>query len=515
MTRQIGTRLLIANTVASYVRLVLSAGLALLSSRWILSALGETDFGLYAVVAGIMAFLSFLTGALASSAQRHFAYSIGQGDAKAVGGWFNASLLLHIVLALLMLLVGVPFGLAMLNGVLSIPADRASACHIVFACTLVSVVTQVVTAPFAGMLTAKQRIIELSIYQLAQTLLTFLFAYSLVYIPSDRLLAYALGVMLIAVAVSCAQSVRCLAGFHECRLHVATWISEWWRVRELIYFAGWTVFGTAGYIANTQIMAFLINMFCGPRVNASYGIASQVSGQVASISQGLFNAMAPEITSSEGSGDRDRMIALALRMSKWSVLLVCFLLLPVLCETETVLAVWLAEVPSFAPSLCRVVLLAFLVDQITVGYMVAVSAHGRIAGYQITVGSTLIAGPLIAWAVFASGGGVVWAIGAGILAVRSLCSFERVLWVKRLLGVPVRRWLCSVLARCAAAIVLPAGAVLYIHTLMEASVGRLGLSFGASSAVLLFTCAFIGMDRSERSYVLGAAGKVVTLLKRA
>lgn len=513
MTHQSGTRLLIINTTVSYVRLVLSAALALLSSRWVLSSLGETDFGLYAVVAGIMVFLSFLTGALASAAQRHFAYSIGEGDIHAVVGWFNASMLLHIGLALLMVLVGIPFGWIMLNSVLNIPEGRLNVCHVVFLCTLVSVCLQIVTAPFAGMLTAKQRIAELTAYQLSHTVLTFILSYALFFVASDRLLAYSIGVMAIAIAVSASQSVRCVLSLQECRLQASRWKSEWWRVRDLLHFAGWTVFGTMGYIANSHIMAFLINVFCGPRINASYGIASQVSGQVASISQGLFNAIAPEITASEGRGDRERMIVLALRMSRWSVLLVCFLLIPVLLEAETLLGVWLAEVPEFAPALCRVVLLAFLVDQITIGYMVAVSAHGRIAWYQATVGSTLIAGPLIAWAVFAAGGSVVWAVGGGVLAVRSLCSLERVLWVRRLLGVPLHLWFRLVLVRCAAAIAPAIVAVVYIQTQCEPSPSRLALSFLAANIAMLLSCWYIGMDHVERGYVFGVVRKVGAILK--
>jgi Na+-driven multidrug efflux pump len=139
MRQLTGTKLVILNAGSTYIRMFLCAGLTLFSSRWILAALGQVDFGLYAVIAGVMGFLSFLTGAMAGSAQRHFAFAIGKGDLAEVNKWFNASLALHFCLAVMLVIIGLPFGRYMIDHVLTIPPDRLDVCHKVFWCTLTTV----------------------------------------------------------------------------------------------------------------------------------------------------------------------------------------------------------------------------------------------------------------------------------------------------------------------------------------------------------------------------------------
>jgi Na+-driven multidrug efflux pump len=151
VNRLSGSKLVLLNTAATYTRMFICAVLGLWSSRWVLAALGQVDFGLYAVVAGIMGFLGFLTGAMTGSVLRHFAYAIGQKDNDAVNCWFNASLALHGGLAVFMVIIGIPFGWFMLKYILAIPPDRMIACHMVFMWTLVAMIVSVLSVPFTGM----------------------------------------------------------------------------------------------------------------------------------------------------------------------------------------------------------------------------------------------------------------------------------------------------------------------------------------------------------------------------
>ena len=55
----------IMNTGGLYVRIGVTFVLSLLSSRFVLGALGVADFGLCSVVAGVMGFMGFVNGAMA------------------------------------------------------------------------------------------------------------------------------------------------------------------------------------------------------------------------------------------------------------------------------------------------------------------------------------------------------------------------------------------------------------------------------------------------------------------
>lgn len=507
MSRLKGTNLVVFNSGVTYLRMFLSIGLTLLSSRWILAALGQTDFGLYAVVGGIMGFLSFLTSTLTGSAQRHFAYAIGEGDVMEVNRWFNASFRIHAVMAVVMVVLGLPFGYLMLQKVLTIPSERLMVCHAVFICTLITVVISVLATPFSGMLTAKQYIYELAGFQFGQVVLLVSFAYLLLRVSGDRLLVYAIGMTLIALLHNGLMALRCVWGLTECRIRRSGDGADFKRMGELLSFAGWTLFGGLGYIGCNQGIQLLINIFHGPKVNAAFGIANQVSSQATGLAQAFFNAVAPEITASEGRGNRERMVSLALRASKFSVLLISLLLVPLLVETELILSLWLKEVPQHAPILCRIILCSFLIDKLTVGYMVAIAAHGKIAGYQATVGGIMLLAPFIAWSLFAQGQHLVVAIGMGLLVTRTLSSLGRVWWVEKLLGVSLWRWLSSVPLRIVLPLTLAIGVTLLVRDLGNSAIGQLLISCGSGATVLAISSWLLALDKSERSYIGGLLQK--------
>lgn len=80
-------RRIVLNTLATYGRSVLSAGLGLFTARWVLGALGSSDFGLYGVVGGAVFVFSFLTVSLClpEGRLRHSLGRLGVGRVRNSG----------------------------------------------------------------------------------------------------------------------------------------------------------------------------------------------------------------------------------------------------------------------------------------------------------------------------------------------------------------------------------------------------------------------------------------------
>lgn len=72
------TRIII-NTLATYGGSLVGLVVGLFSARWILLALGQTDFGLYGVIGSIVIMMSFLNQGMSVGVARFYAYSIGRG----------------------------------------------------------------------------------------------------------------------------------------------------------------------------------------------------------------------------------------------------------------------------------------------------------------------------------------------------------------------------------------------------------------------------------------------------
>ena len=58
------------NTAVIYCRMIVTMAASLLATRYILQALGEVDFGIYNLVAGVAALCSLIAGSLATTPQR-------------------------------------------------------------------------------------------------------------------------------------------------------------------------------------------------------------------------------------------------------------------------------------------------------------------------------------------------------------------------------------------------------------------------------------------------------------
>src|SRR6218665_3148864 len=89
----------IKNTGILYIRMLVTMFISLYTTRIILSALGIADFGIFNLVAGALAMLTFLNNAMAGASQRFISYAEGAGDIGKVKKVFNVSVVLHLIIA--------------------------------------------------------------------------------------------------------------------------------------------------------------------------------------------------------------------------------------------------------------------------------------------------------------------------------------------------------------------------------------------------------------------------------
>jgi O-antigen/teichoic acid export membrane protein len=496
----------VVNTVATYGRSVVGVGLAIFSSRWILQALGASDFGLFQVVGSLIVFLTFLNGVMAASATRHLAFAVGGGDANDVNRWFNTSLSIHWILPAGLIAVGWPIMEHVIRHVLAIPADRVGVCLTVFRLSLISAFISMASIPFVAMFTARQRIAELSMWDLLQAALAFVLAWILTIAAMDRLLLYAAGIVTIQVIICAVKTARALALFPECRIRVREGF-DIAKLKELTHFAAWNLFGSTSWTLRNYGSAILLNVYFGPTSNAAFGIARLLSQQTNQLSTAMMTALVPELTSREGRGERAGMLSLSHFSSKAGYLLVMLFALPLVLEMDYVLQLWLREPPPGAAGLCRLLLVAILIDRLTGGYMLGIQARGRIAGYQATVGGALLLSLPLAWGFFRIGFSENGLALAFILTT-VLATLGRVFWMHRLFAEPPRIWLLRVLTPCMAVSVAAGGAGMLPVLLLPASWIRVIATTAASLLAAGSVLWLAALTANEKVFVRRAVDAV-------
>lgn len=496
-----GNNLIIVNTLATYVRILLVAGLMLFSTRWVLQALGKEDFGLYTVVGGLIVFVTFVRTVTAGSSQRFFAYAIGQGNSEEVKRWFNLSFSLHLVFALFIIGVGVPLGNFFIDHVLHISPDRLDASRIVYYLSLLGAVFTAVTTPGYAILIAKQRIFEIALWETLRGFLFFGVAFYLLRTSGDLLVKFALGMVACAALINVIQYARARMLFPECSLNLKYWIDRE-KLRKLLGYSWWFTFAALCSMARSQGVAVFINIFNGVAANAAYGIANQVSGQASTISTALYGAIAPEMASSEGRGDRNRVVMLSLRASKFVSILTLFWLIPLFAELDYILKLWLINVPEHTATFCRIILIAELLNKMTLGQMGAMHATGRIAEFEGTMGILyLLALPLVGGALWF---GLIPEIAlVGLIIIGILVAAGRLYWIRKLMNVSFSQWLKEVFLKSLLIAIPSILIALLLQDGFEPSFFRLCLLSGATTTGTLAACYLYGLNEKELAFIDG------------
>jgi O-antigen/teichoic acid export membrane protein len=487
---------LLLNTSALYLNSGICTLLLLLSSRFVLAALGVEGYGLYAVIAGIMGFMGFLNAAMASGSQRHLAYELGREDHGQLKRVFGTCLGIHLGMMLLLVVFGESAGLWFLKHVLNIPEAQREAAFWIYQFTILYTVVRVLSVPYQALLSAREAFVVVAILGVIQAVLAFLVALVIGHVGGERVVVYVFLMFVIGLGAGLAQAVYCWIRYPECRVGFR-YLVHGRLTREILSFSSWNLYGALSTVARLQGPAFLLNVFFGTAINAAYGIASQVGGQVSQLTMTMLLAINPQMVKSEGAGNREQTLSLSLLISKYAFFLDSFWMFPLFAELPTIFHLWLRQVPEHTVAFSRLILLLFAFEKLSSGFGNVVQAIGRIAMYQFVVGSIIICTLPLGYIALKFGyppTSVLWLS----LFTMLIATFVRAWFVHRMTGMPYGLWLKAVLLRALCG-VMPAGLLAAaIYTMLPAGLVRLLVIAAVTALVMPVGIFLLGMDAAER-----------------
>lgn len=388
---------ILLNTIVTYLRTLFAAVVGLFTARWVLLSLGEDSYGLYGLVGSILVFITFLNNVLAGSVSRFFAYSIGQQDSALLNKWFNASIRIHIVIPILLIIIGGLIGTYAIKFLLNVDVNDESVALKVFYISLLASAVTMMASPFKGLLLAKQDIAQQSIIEILQSLVHLLLMYLLTKIKHNQLIVYAIMMAAETIIFQILIALRACTLYNDISFFKYPWIKLKVYVKELLVFSSWKSLMGFGQIFFNQGLAILLNVFFGTRLNAAYSVSSNVSAQSSTVSNSLMMAITPEIITRKGAGQHEDMKSLALKAGKYSSYLVLFISLPLFIDIDNILLLWLKEPPIYTNELCRFILVSLFVEKLASGQESAINACGRIKEFQISIGCSYIVSIIIAY----------------------------------------------------------------------------------------------------------------------
>lgn len=507
---------IVFNTIVKYVELVVNIFLGLVSVRFILQALGQEDYGIYMVVAGVVSMLNILSASMSLTSMRYMAHSLGKNDIQTARNTFSTSLFIHFLLGILSVLIFEGGGIIMFNHFLNIPAERFFDAQIVFQFVIVSTFISIITVPLDAVINAHENILFLSITSLFHNAMVFLLAIVLLHYEGDRLLFYGASLMTLRLLITVIKIVYTRIKYSECKLSLK--VHDKQLLKSMLSFSGWELFATLSAMLTQQVRGLLINKFFGVRLNAGEGIAKQVNGSVNMVSVGITNAITPQMNKSAGSGDMHRLIQLVYTGVKFTSFMFGLFAIPLVLETSFVLKVWLKDVPEYTVAFCQLCIIWQFISKLTWQIGNAIRSIGDIKNYRIVCGSLSVVGIIVSFVLLAIGGGPL-VIFYNEIFVYIIIGIVTLYFGKKIVGINPFDFIKKTTFPIIIPIAVSVGVSLFIQSFF--SEGWLRLVIVCGVFIVLFSLFFwaVGTNEAERNMLKNMlksfTNKIsITILKR-
>ncbi len=493
------------NTLMLYIRMLITMVVGLYTSRVVLQTLGVEDYGIYAVVGGIVSMFTFLNGGMGSATQRYLNFELGRGNQEQLSKVFSTSLQIHFLISLVVLLLSETIGLWFLYEKLVIPAERLDAAFWVFQFSIIACVVNIISVPYNAAIVAHEKMSAFAYISILEVVLKLLIVYLLYISPWDNLIVYAALLLCVSLLMRWIYASYSKKHFHEAHYKHQVDKSLF---KEMFSFSGWSLWGNLAAMLYSQGLNMMLNIFFGPMVNAARGIALQVQGVVQGFVGNFQIALNPQITKNYASGALDQMHNLMFRSARFSFFLLFLLALPILIEANYILHLWLGGIPDDTVVFMRWIIGVSLIYTIANPCMIANQATGKVKVYQAVVGGILLLILPASYVVLLLGA-PAYSVFIVHFCVECIAQFARMYMLRNLINLPLRAYIKNIYVPILMVVIVSVFLPIIVHLqLVEGFIRFICVGIVCLASVVT-TIFFLGLTNVERHFFIEKIQNVV------
>ena len=487
------------NTLIVYARLIITTLLGLLSSRFVLEALGVSDYGLYNVVGATVIMFSFITSALYNTTTRFINYEQGKTDGN-VNRIFNMSLAIHICFAIVALLILESVGVYYIHHYLNVAVGKEADAMFVFQISTIVTCLSLISVPFNSLFIVYEDFRTIAIIDILGATAKFALILALLHYGGNLLRFYALSMALVTASMS--LSYFLLSRWRWPATTRLNPIKDKSKYKEILTYNNYSLLSAAALIFRNQGSNMVINYFFGTIVNAAYSISYSIQNYVITFVGNFDIASSPQITQNVSRGDVERTIFLTSSTCRICILLTLLLLFPIYCELPYLLHLWLGDnVPEGSVTFCKCTLLVALASATSGGITQLIRGTGRLKWFTIQFTVLYVLALLVSIALYNAGFPPYTVIVAYFLAdiisrfiqillLHKYIGFDLGLFVKKSYLRPFGVFMCGIIY------VLVSGAYKAEHDLWHI------MDFLTAALFMAASIYFVGLYKEERSAIL-------------
>lgn len=487
---------IVVNAIYLYVRMIVVMAVTFYTSRVVLHALGETDYGIYNVVGGIITMLAFLNSALSASTSRFLTYYLGLGDETSLKRTFSATLNLHILLSIIIIIIGETIGLWFFYHQLNIPEDRIQAAFWVYQFSIINACISFIIVPYNASIISHENMSIYAYVGLFEAFSQLAVAFCITYSSIDKLILYAA----LLVASKCIILVFYLIfanlRYSECKFQL---YYEKKIYSQLLSYGVWDLFGGLATAAQGQGISILLNIFFGPIVNAARAIAIQLQSGAMTFINNVMVAFRPQVIKNYACHNISEMFTLTYRAAKISYVLMLAITIPLCFEIDSVLKLWLGpDIPEGTSLFSILILLTTQIESIHSAFLMPYHAVGKIKLGNSLCGTIMILSLPISYLVLKFGASPVSSFIV-VLIINFICQILSWGILHKYINFSYKELYFKVYHPC---IILSFVSLLtpYIITShIDSGLIRLAITFIVSDLILLIISWFVILNKEERS----------------
>ncbi|MDR1632717.1 MAG: hypothetical protein LBR97_07555 [Dysgonamonadaceae bacterium] len=474
-------------------------GVSLYTSRVVLQALGVDDFGIYAVVGSFILMFYFINNAMSSASSRFLTFELGTDNRERLKKTFSASLTVHLIIALIILVLGETIGLWYLENKLVIPGGRMIAARWVYHLALLNSLIIITQVPYNASIISHEKMDIYAGIEILNVSLKLLIVYLLLIGNFDKLILYALLTLCVSILITLIYRMYCIKHFEECRCKFSF---DKTIIYPIFSYSLWNLLGNMGYTFSKQGINVVLNLFFGVAINAACGIASQVSAAISTFSMDFLTAVKPQIIKYYAKNKIKEMEGLMINATKYSFILLVALSLPVILEIDFILGIWLGNVPEYANIFCQLLVVSVLVDILRMNLTYGIVATGQMKNLNITTGILGLSAPVIAYVLLLFGKNVYIPMLTTI-CIYAVTFFATLFVLKSLVkAFSVARFLKRIFPLCFMILLVSSILPVFIHLSLDEGWLRLICVVSSSITVIAVLTYYFALSKEMREKIL-------------
>lgn len=485
------------NTLSLYFRMLVIMAVSFFSFRLLLQELGQEDYGTYNVIGGVVVLFSFLSSALTQSTQRFLSYHLGRQDFESLHRVFSMSINVHFMISFIIVGLAETVGLWFVNSYMKFEPGMMPVVNVIYQLSILTFVIQILTVPYQALIISHEKMSFFAYFSVLDAALRLSAVMILFFVSDNKLIIYCSALVCVALIIWGCYYIYCRNQFKGCRYQ---FIKDKALFKELVSFSGWNMLGGMGSVGATQGVNIIFNVYVGVLVNAAMGVANQVSAAVNSLSTNLLSAFAPQIIKTYAAGEVCEFHGLIFRASRVAFLLNFMLGFPMILCCQTILGLWLTEIPEYAVIFTQLVIASSMIDAISGPLWTAAQASGRIKVYMIIISLLILSNVVAAIVILSFGLSPIWVIAYKVGMNMIILGF-RIGYLSKKIKFPASEYIRQVLLRVVSLIALSLPLPLLIKPYFDGVWPMVGL-FGLTIVECIAIGAFALLTKSERQFFL-------------